>query len=302
MTRGVLVRLAVSAAVIGVLLAVTDVDAIGALLQGADWRWMAASTAGLMLLTCLMALRWVLVARGLRLDLTLARAVREYFLGTLVNQLVPGGVAGDATRAVRASERAGLRAAAQSVVIERLLGQVTTLALLSLGLAVSLAMPGGIDWPWWTVWVLAAAAIVAGGAVILLGSVSAQKMFFAPFWTALRSPEQALLALVIAILLNLSFYASARAIGTVLPFAAIFTIVLLVLSAMLIPLSVGGWGWREGAAAALFPLAGPTAAEGVATGIAYGAAMLAAAVPGAMWWATSGRHAARIQSETMETT
>jgi len=63
----------------------------------------------------------------------------------------------------------------------------------------------------------------------------------------------------------------------------VVTLIPLILTAMLIPLSVAGWGWREGAAAALFPLAGAAPDAGLAASAAFGALMLAAAMPGALW-------------------
>ena len=49
---------------------------------------------------------------------------------------------------------------------------------------------------------------------------------------------------------------------------------------MLLPVTVSGWGLREGAAAALFPLAGLTAAEGLAASVAFGVVLLVIALPG----------------------
>jgi hypothetical protein len=49
---------------------------------------------------------------------------------------------------------------------------------------------------------------------------------------------------------------------------------------MLIPLTISGWGVREGAAAALFPLAGTTASEGFAASVAFGLVLLVAVLPG----------------------
>jgi hypothetical protein len=50
--------------------------------------------------------------------------VREYYLAQIVNQSLPGGMIGDAGRAVRARAQAGLLAAGQAVVFERLAGQI----------------------------------------------------------------------------------------------------------------------------------------------------------------------------------
>lgn len=53
----------------------------------------------------------------------------------------------------------------------------------------------------------------------------------------------------------------------------------------------GGWGWREGAAAALFPLIGATPSAGIATGVAYGAMMMIAAIPGLFFvWRLGAAH------------
>jgi hypothetical protein len=59
----------------------------------------------------------------------------------------------------------------------------------------------------------------------------------------------------------------------------------LTLAAMLIPLTIAGWGLREGAAAALWPLAGIAPEAAVAASVVFGIAALAAALPGvaALW-------------------
>jgi glycosyltransferase 2 family protein len=85
---------------------------------------------------------------------------------------------------------------------------------------------------------------------------------------------------------NLAAFAfCARATGTALPLAAILALVPLILLTMVLPLTIGGWGLREGAAAALFPLAGASAAAGLATSIAFGLMLLVSVLPGlvALW-------------------
>ncbi len=55
-----------------------------------------------------------------------------------------------------------------------------------------------------------------------------------------------------------------------------------VLLAMAIPLSVAGWGIREGAAALVWQAAGLDAAEGVAASVSYGLVVLLSTLPGAL--------------------
>ena len=54
----------------------------------------------------------------------------------------------------------------------------------------------------------------------------------------------------------------------------------MILFAMVLPLSISGWGLREGAAAALFPLAGLSASAGLAASVAFGLTFLAITLPG----------------------
>jgi hypothetical protein len=54
-----------------------------------------------------------------------------------------------------------------------------------------------------------------------------------------------------------------------------------VLLAMALPLSMAGWGLREGAAALLWAAAGLDVAQGVAISISYGLVVLLSTLPGA---------------------
>ena len=70
-------------------------------------------------------------------------------------------------------------------------------------------------------------------------------------------------------------------IGAEAPSATLALIAPVVLLAMLLPISVAGWGVRETAAAGVWVALGWPAAEGVAVSVAYGALCLLASLPGA---------------------
>jgi hypothetical protein len=55
----------------------------------------------------------------------------------------------------------------------------------------------------------------------------------------------------------------------------------ILLLSMVIPLTVAGWGIREGTAAVLWPMAGLPAEQGVALSVGYGALVLLSSLPGA---------------------
>lgn len=266
-------KLAFSAGLIGTLLILADPQSVWARVTHASWKWVCLAGSCLLAVTGLMAWRWRYVAQQLGLELSYWRATREYFISNLVNQTVPGGVVGDAARAIRVRDAATLKTAAWSVLIERLLGQIALVTVMTTGFAVSLVMPGGIVWPLWA-WILIAAPI---GTAVLARRIERRPIKQIRLF--LRDPIQITLSLTIFALLVTAFWASSRAVGANLPLEALFTLIPLILSAMLVPLSIGGWGWREGTAAALFPLAGFEMSAGIAAGVVYGALLLLTALP-----------------------
>lgn len=268
-----------SVSVLAILLYFMDSTAIFARLVGADLLWLGAALLALTVLTFLMARRWQATVHTLGLELGYISAVMEYYLAQLLNLILPGGVIGDVSRAVRLRKEGDLASAAQSVLIERLIGQTSMFSAMFIGFLIAMVLPAGLPWPAWT-WAILAIGVLT--AIVLLGAAFAKNKigrFIRLTLHIMRQPQQIVLSTFIVLLIVFSFYACAVATGTALPASALFTLIPLVLTSMLIPLSVGGWGWREGAAAVLFPVAGASADAGVATGIAYGAMMLIAALP-----------------------
>ena len=67
------------------------------------------------------------------------------------------------------------------------------------------------------------------------------------------------------------------------PLPVLLPLVAPVLMSMLIPVTVAGWGLREGAAAVLWGAVGLTAADGVLVSVAYGLLVLIGSLPGALF-------------------
>jgi uncharacterized membrane protein YbhN (UPF0104 family) len=277
--------LAVPVAVLAVLWHVADGPGALRLLASAEPWWLVAAFAALNAQTVLSALRWRRAARGLGMEMAAGLAIREYYVAQLGNQTLPGGVAGDAARAFRARGAAGFGPAALAVAVERLAGQAALMAALSAGAALSLLVPG-VAWPS-AVW----PALVSGLALAALGAIAGLSSGRHALGRAVRAgllapslwPGQAALSAAVLVLNLAAFALAARATGTVLPLVAVLALVPLILTAMLVPATVAGWGWREGAAAALFPMAGAGAEAGLAASLAFGLLMLVSAVPGALW-------------------
>lgn len=297
MSRAILMkglRLLITAAILVMLWQAVDGPAALALLLRADPLWLALAVVALSAQTVVSALRWRLTARALGQAISMGRAIREYYLSQIVNQSLPGGVLGDAGRAVRARHAAGLKRAGQAVVFERLAGQLALFIVTMLAVFIVLAMPESAALPLWVVRMVAMAGAVLAGAGLLLWLVSRGKKtlnrhirdWIDAFARAVLARDvllrQILFSLATTVLNLLAFALCARATGTVMPVLAVMIVVPLILFTMLIPVSVSGWGLREGAAAALFPVIGATATQGLAASVAFGLMFLLSTLPGVL--------------------
>jgi uncharacterized membrane protein YbhN (UPF0104 family) len=286
----------VTVGLLALLWQVADGGAALEALATANPVWMLAAVLALTLHTLLAAERWRLTAGALGLPLTRRLAVREYYLAQLVNSTVPGGVVGDAGRAVRSRGPAGLAVAAQAVVVERFAGQVALLATMTIAVAAVVLVPGGLELPTAIVGLAATVALIGAGLIglVVAGAFGARLLPGRAGTRAAELGRTSAVALadrrVVGAQLGLSagttasilaaFAFSALSVGVALPFAAIIALVPLVLLTMLVPITISGWGLREGAAAALLPVAGIAASDALAASVAFGLLGLVAVLPG----------------------
>ena len=304
--RPALIRLGQALLTVAILAIVWQVaggaEALDILLT-ANPLWLLAAVVLLLTHTVLSALRWRVTAAPLGIDLSGGHAIREYFLAQLVNTTLPGGVVGDAARAARTRHQATpgtsrLGRSIGAVIVERGVGQVALLTVFALAFSVTLLAPGGIVWP------PALAAGIAATLLTLTGAalVFALRLRFAPPAPDSRLgrlvdgtrrslaapgvlPAQLVLSAGATVCILAAFACCAAAVGAPLPLGAVFAVVPLVLFAMVLPISVGGWGVREGAAVALLPIAALTTAQAFAASAAFGLMALLASLPGlALVW------------------
>lgn len=263
----------------------------------ADAGWLLAALLTLTLQTLLSAYRWQFTAGRLGQHFTLSHAIREYYLGQIVNQSLPGGMLGDAGRAMRARSIGGLRRSGAAVVIERASGQVALLVVL----AAAFLMWSGPVLPHpvqaLILLILAGAvsiAVIFGFSTLLQGRTgAAARNAVASAKSALVGgnalPQQIALNLTITAANIAAFAFCARATGTQIMAGQAALLVPLILLTMILPLTISGWGLREGAAAALFPLIGASASAGLAASTAFGLLFLASTLPGLLVLMTQNR-------------
>lgn len=249
----------------------------------------------------LSAWRWRFTAGRLGQYLPISVAVREYYVSSLLNQCLPGGMAGDAVRAYRgrAPDKGNWKQSAKAVVFERLSGQAIFLAFSATGilcwpLLLTEPLPAGLNRT--LLFVSGLLAIVAVGIIIISRTRISRKLenirsdLADVFWHSGAFPVQFACSVVIVASYVASFMLASEAVGASLPPLAAITVIPLCLLTMLIPASVGGWGTREAAAALLWPILGFSATQGVSASLLYGALSFAGALPGMLFLLLSGYH------------
>ena len=241
-----------------------------------------------------LAWRWRFTAGCLGVSLSFASAWREYYLSIFLNQVLPGGVAGDVSRAWRqARAQTRLREpggpAVRAVIFERMSAQVvmTTVAVVSL-----LVLPVTVDRESRLVLVGAGAVavLIVIAMVVWIRRQSSAHSLWGQVLTDLNTAHLSgpvfaaqLVSAIIVVGTYLGTYlVAARAVGVETPLAMLLPLVAPVLMTMLIPVTVAGWGLREGAAALLWGGVGLTAADGVVVSVAYGLLVLLGSLPGAV--------------------
>jgi glycosyltransferase 2 family protein len=284
-----LLQLALSAGLLILLLWLLDAREIATHLARLDPWWALAAVTALVFQIMLLAWRWRFTALRLGLQMRYRHALREYYLGVFLNQLLPGGILGDVSRAWRhARLSARTRGAVHAVVLERVAVQSMMVGIALASLAAIPALRPAMIAHWG--WITAATLLAIGLAVWLLrAALPAIRTAIQEFRGDARRAflplpvllVQALTAIFVIAANLVAYAAAARALGADIALATLLPLIAPVLLVMMLPISVAGWGVREGAAALLWTASGLAVAEGVAIAVAFGLLFLLAALPGA---------------------
>jgi hypothetical protein len=247
-------------------------------LRAVTWPAVVAAVTLTALTTVCSAWRWRVVARALGAGIGLPGAVGAYYRSLFLNSVLPGGVLGDVHRAVTHGRRAGdVVRGLRAVGWERLWGQViqavvAVVVLLTLPSPVRPALP----------YVLVVRRAARRGRPRLARAARAvsadmrRGLLARDVW-----PQLTLASVLVVAGHTATFVIAARVAGCTAPLGELVALLMVVQIAVVIPLSIGGWGLREGAAAWAFAAAGLGAAAGVTVATLYAVLMLAAVAPGA---------------------
>ena len=262
------------------------------LLSQADWPWWLAALAVTLAGQVVAGIRWAALARPLGFDFPNQFFVRRFFEGMFFSLCLPSSIGGDFVKAVRIGSSTQLRLLAGcSVLADRLtglaaLGVLVGTALIArnneLGTAATCGVFAGL---------LVAGLAAFGVALAVLDRVhaalpeaSTAREFVARLLPYRQRPSLVLLAVGWSFVVQLAGVAAvvlvARALGVVQPPLVWLSVVPLVALAMVLPISLGGFGVRENALEYLLRGYGVPSEAGVAIGLLWGVCTLLAGLVG----------------------
>jgi uncharacterized membrane protein YbhN (UPF0104 family) len=257
--------------------------------------------------TAAAAWRWRILATRLGLRLGWRESVAAYYRSQFLNAVLPGGIVGDVHRAVshgRSVEQ--FAQATRAVAAERAVGQAVQVVLATAVLAVA----GASAYAPAMVLLLCIGVLALVAAIAALASrrlAAAVGRELAMLRLALGAPGTLVRVVAASVLVVTAhvatFLVACVAVGVDASEGRVAAAAVIAVLASSIPLSVGGWGPREGAAAWAFGAAGLGSAAGIAAATAYGVLATIALAPGAVVVAASvlSRRTAAARQRTPRT-
>lgn len=290
-------KIFISAGLIFYLLSTADIDAIQDHIEGADATLLLLALLVLAPLAPVGAWRWYLICRKTGTQISLRFAVTTSYAGLLFGQVLPASVGSDAVRGWYAY-RSGvtLTQVGGTLLIDKLYGllSLTILIVLTGSHLLALAPPAMAH----TI-LIVALAVIAGITVLSLTGRSqvnaTPRSRFLKVLSAIATDSHrtlwstsGLAILLVSIGMHGFAFASvmliADSMGLDLGFLDCVTVLSTVLLLTYLPISLSGWGIREGAMLVGLGLVGIAPEQALAISILVGVGLLVIVLPGLPCW------------------
>jgi uncharacterized membrane protein YbhN (UPF0104 family) len=306
-----LLKIAISAALIAIVLHAFDVRGVVAHFAKVDAATLVGVIAIALSISLLHTARWMAVIEAAGANMKFRTVLQVILIGHFFNQALPSSVGGDAVR-IWCARRAGLglATAAHTVIMDRMLSLFSLLLLSAAGL------------PWLFQIVTDPVARWALSTVLLAGAagfcgflaISSLPQFIADWRVTQALLELAALGRRVVFSFRhflmtippsmLSFMAFSVIIFylsnamqldiTLLDCALLVPPVILV---SVLPVSIAGWGVREGAMVVAFSYINIPADGAFAVSVLFGLTLAAASLPGSLLWWFGGYSRNRVETK-----
>jgi uncharacterized protein (TIRG00374 family) len=297
--RVILLKAGITLGLFYALVMQIDLNATVGLMAATDWR-SVLGIVGVMVLQVIVAVfRWyrIMISKGVQISVR--RSARYFWLGLFFNQLLPSSIGGDAIRGyclVRDGQSVGR--ATLSVLLDRILGMAGLVVLIALAIPYAMNLIKNPEMQWGMMSALL--VVIAGFIAILFMDIFTRRF---SSWrvmkglTTLASDARQLLgsrqglglvlfSVLIHILSIVVVGMLSSALSIKVDWIALTIIVPITTLLITIPLSIAGWGVREGVMVVGLGYVGIAPEEALALSILYGLLTLVVALPGMLAWLT----------------
>ena len=236
----------------------------------------------------LSAYRWLYISKITNHNIGFGNSIKFYYISTFMNNILPGGIMGDMFRIYHTTENKSeilkMGKSVQSVVFERLSGQIMLLAFF----IVSLTLYFFINQKYMAFFYLLFPSTLIFFLFKYFLNKKIKKIFDGKnigynlttvfsgmvFWRHLT------LSFFVVCSYILIYVISAISLGLNIDYFAFMVFSPIILFSMTLPISIGGWGIRELTALLLSLLLGLSASASISVSIIYGILNLLCSLPG----------------------
>ncbi len=299
------VKIVVTLAIFFLIFRTIDIRKVVVTIGDAHLGYVMLGFAAQLFSTFLASYRWSIIMKELCFGQHFLFYLKSYFKGAFFNQALPTSIGGDALR-VLDIVRLGFRKrdSFAGVFIDRLVGLV---GLLMLNLVANLLRPGLL--PDEIFWVIN--ALSAGGISAILILMAVQRFNLARFrffrksswlrplyglsrrtnrvYRGTKGAIQVAMTILTHLFSVIAFYWLAQGVGMHYGLIIFLVIVPPVILLTLVPVTLAGWGVREGAMIGLFTLIGADKTMVLSMSILYGLALIVTSLPG-LYFYLAGKH------------
>jgi len=291
-SMSLILRILVTLLIFSFIFSAIDVRSVLKTLARIDLALLLFALVFQLISTVIASYRWHLVMQALSFGQDFPFYLRSYFKGMFFNQGLPTSIGGDALRVLDVARTGYLKTEAfYGVAVDRGVGLLSLLVLnlIAIGFNPDL-LPAAAAIP--------IATIVVAGIVGFSLFYSLRLLHFLSRWRGIRMFHelsarlhillnnwrsvclQLCLGVLIHVLAIFGIYFLGHSVGLVYEMATFMVIIPPAILLTIVPISLAGWGVREGAMIGLFTLLGADKVTVLSMSILYGIVLIVISIPG----------------------
>ncbi|HHD63937.1 MAG TPA: flippase-like domain-containing protein, partial [Desulfobulbaceae bacterium] len=235
--------------------------------------------------------RWCLIMKKIGFSMPFSFFLKSYFKGAFFNQGLPTSIGGDGLRVLDCARSGRTEDSIFGVFIDRIIGLAGLLLLNIMALLYNhTILPPKITLLLFAILLLFIIGLVGlfflrkirvfskGRYLVYLTRLS--ERYFQVYSSPMSAGIQISLSVLTHLLAMTAFFILGRDMGLDYPLSVYLVLVPPVVLLIILPISLAGWGIREGALVGFFLLIGADKAKVVSFSLLYGVTALVASVPG----------------------